>query len=78
MKAKASITGCALRGWNRTHRMACATFVPSTNSLTLKSAYENSEISKNLNIDWDNRAGIAHNPFLFNAALHGTSIAEYN
>jgi hypothetical protein len=58
--------------------MACATFVTSTNRVTLKSAYENSEISKNLNIGWNNRTGINHNPFLFNASQHGTSIAMYN
>jgi hypothetical protein len=46
--------------------------------VTLKSAYENSEISKNMNIVWNNRTGINHNPFLFNASQHGTSIAIYN
>jgi len=55
--------------------IACAPFAQSTNCLTLKSAYENSEISKNLNVNWNNRTGAIHNPILLNAAQPGTQIA---
>jgi hypothetical protein len=48
---------------------------PSANCVMLRSTYENSEISKNLNSDWINRVCRTHNLLLHNTAKPGTSIA---